>query len=252
MKQQRKIGVACIAASRMGKCNGHRRIYSGVQAYRAIGTHILSISLGGAALNDSASDRLEAENRRAAELVRQVADGRRQSEGELILMYDRRLLVKLRTKTSDPDRVQELRQEVWMRVIEVARRGGVRQPERFYGFLLGIARNVLLEDFKKRKADVVSLDAVATIRDTAAGVASVLDRRLIASTLRRLIGQLSERDREIIVRHYVREDPKEVTCELLGLTSLNYNNVLYRARRRLAGLLRGVEGMSEQSDGESE
>ena len=134
-----------------------------------------------------------------------------------------------------------------MRVIVALRRGEIDEPGHVYGFILGTARNVVREHFKaRRRAKNESADALAMIPDPAIGIERLLDDELLAERLRACLSEMTERDREILVRHYLRGDPKDSTCEVLGLTSLAYNNVLHRARRRLAEML---EADPEAGDG---
>lgn len=186
------------------------------------------------------------ENERAADLVRRIGTGDHSAEREIILLYDRRLLVKLRQHTYDRHRISDLRQEVWIRVLEALRDGRVSEPKKFFGFLLGTARYVVLEDIKARKRQVVSLDDIAPLRDTGKAIELLLDQSHMAEKVRKAVQSLSDRDRQVIVRHYLREEPKEETCRLLGLTSMNYNNILYRARKRLAAILEKLNGEAEE------
>lgn len=51
--------------------------------------------------------------------------------------------------------------------------------------------------------------------------------------MRRVLAELpSDRDREILFRFYIAEDEKDSICRDLGLTSLHFNRVLFRARER--------------------
>src|SRR5262249_43570115 len=54
-----------------------------------------------------------------------------------------------------------------------------------------------------------------------------------ASLVRRVIRELgSERDREILLRFYIAEEDKDSIAADHGLTSLQFNRVLHRARQR--------------------
>jgi RNA polymerase sigma-70 factor (ECF subfamily) len=54
-----------------------------------------------------------------------------------------------------------------------------------------------------------------------------------AALVRRVLAEMpSERDRQILFRFYLAEDDKESICLDLGLTSLHFNRVLFRARER--------------------
>lgn len=60
----------------------------------------------------------------------------------------------------------------------------------------------------------------------------------LASRVQQLLGELdTARDRELLYRFYVAEDEKTVICRDLGLTSLHFNRVPFRARQRFKELL---------------
>jgi RNA polymerase sigma-70 factor (ECF subfamily) len=56
--------------------------------------------------------------------------------------------------------------------------------------------------------------------------------------VRKLIGELpTDRDQQLLLRFYVAEEEKETICAELGLDSLHFNRVLFRARQRFKELL---------------
>ena len=179
----------------------------------------------------------EEENARAAELVRRAAAGDRRAEAELVSMFDARLLIKLRRASKLADHVLDMRQEVWLRAIDSLRNGKIAHPERFCGFLHGVAQNVVLEQGKEARRSIVDLDVATALRHGGAPVEALLDRAFLSRQLNASMNSLNERDREVVYRHYIRQDDKEDTCRQLGLTSIHYSRVLHRARKRLAGLM---------------
>jgi DNA-directed RNA polymerase specialized sigma subunit len=77
-----------------------------------------------------------------------------------------------------------------------------------------------------------------------------IDERLgqeqLAQCVRDLMGHLpQERDREVLERYYLHEEPRTAIRESLRLTELQFNQVLWRARQRFGDILRryglGVE-----------
>jgi len=51
----------------------------------------------------------------------------------------------------------------------------------------------------------------------------------------------SERDHQILFRFYLQEQEKAEICRDLGLTSLHFNRVLFRARERYRALYEEAE-----------
>src|SRR5262249_28050235 len=59
-----------------------------------------------------------------------------------------------------------------------------------------------------------------------------------AGVVRRLLRELSSpRDREVLVRFYLKEEERGTLCRSLGLTDLQFNRVIFRARERFRELL---------------
>jgi DNA-directed RNA polymerase specialized sigma24 family protein len=177
------------------------------------------------------------ENARAAELVRRAGAGDRSAEGELYFLYDLRLRVKLRQDVRGPA-VNDVRQEVWIRVIEALRKNAVHQPEHFYGFLLGTARHVI-QEHRRNQCRLTAIDPefLDRVVDTGLALDDVVYCEQQWTHLSRCLERLSEpRDRDILVGHY-RGSGKATLCVKWKLTSEHYNRVLHRARVRLARLV---------------
>ena len=59
-----------------------------------------------------------------------------------------------------------------------------------------------------------------------------------AGIVKRLLGEMSSpRDREVLVRFYLKEEERGTLCRSLGLTDLQFNRVIFRARERFRELL---------------
>lgn len=177
----------------------------------------------------------------AAELVRRIRSGDAAAEEELVRRYSRGLLFHLRRTAGDPDLADDLHQETFRVVLERLRGEGIGEPERLAGFILGTGRNLFLGGWRKRsrRGEGTSLDAIEA--DPPDPVPDQLDRVLQEEEIlkvRRLIGELgTDRDRQILFRFYVAEEGKERICADLGLDSLHFNRVLFRARQRFKELL---------------
>jgi RNA polymerase sigma-70 factor, ECF subfamily len=59
--------------------------------------------------------------------------------------------------------------------------------------------------------------------------------------VRRLLQEMSERDRQILYRFYIAEEDKDRICADLQLSSLHFNRVLHRARERYRDLYKSLK-----------
>jgi RNA polymerase sigma-70 factor, ECF subfamily len=118
--------------------------------------------------------------------------------------------------------------------------GQVRRPEEIGGYIFQVAMN-LLRNRRRSIADRADRRVDSEVLGHLPGNADATDRWLekkIAARVKDLLQDLSSpRDREILVRFYLREEEKEAICRDLGLEADQFDKVLHRARGRLKELL---------------
>ena len=170
----------------------------------------------------------------AAELVRRIRAGDAAAESELVSRYGRGVTILIHRASSDASAVDDIYQQTFQIALEKIRGGDLREPERLSGFMGSLARNLVIDHFRRVAARRFTGPAEAVgAADPAPGPLESLLRVEKASIVRRVLAELpSERDREILFRFYIAEDEKDSICRDLGLTSLHFNRVLFRARER--------------------
>ncbi|HEY0514535.1 MAG TPA: sigma-70 family RNA polymerase sigma factor [Thermoanaerobaculia bacterium] len=191
---------------------------------------------------DALPERTEAEI--AVELVRRIHSGDATAETALVERYSRGLLYMLRRTAGDPALADDLHQETFRIVLERLREKGLGEPERLAGFLHRTAKNLFVAGYRKgvRRKTGGEAEGMEAVADPAAGPLQETLRDEEAALVRRLIGELdTDRDRQILYRFYIAEEDKEGICAALGLSSLHFNRVLFRARQRFKELLEGHE-----------
>jgi RNA polymerase sigma-70 factor, ECF subfamily len=181
----------------------------------------------------------------AASLVQRIRSGDRRAESELVERYSRGLLFFLRRTTRSPTLSDDLHQDTFRIALERLRRDGLGEPEKLSSFLLGTARNLFLGDYRKRarRGEDMDTELDADPLDPRPGQLDAYLRREQAESVQRLIAELpTDRDRQVLLRFYVAEEDKESICSDLGLSSLHFNRVLFRARQRFKELLEHNRG----------
>ncbi len=150
------------------------------------------------------------------------------------------MAVILDRHTNGRPEAEDLFQDTFRIGLEKLRRGELREPAKLPGFLAQIARSLAIEHYRKitrRKTDADSeavLDAVASGESPLAGLLA----RENAALVRRVLQDLAnERDRQILLRFYIAEEDKDRISADYGLSSLQFNRVLHRARQRYKELL---------------
>jgi RNA polymerase sigma-70 factor, ECF subfamily len=170
-----------------------------------------------------------------AELASRIAAGDHSAEEELVRRYSRGVSILLRRAAGDRLPNEDLYQETFRICIDKIRHGELREPEKLSGFICNIARNLLVESFRRssRMGTRVGMEAAESLADPRPNQFSELLAAEKARIVRQVLAELhSARDRDVLYRFYVEEEDKERICEDLGLSSLHFNRVLYRARER--------------------
>jgi RNA polymerase sigma-70 factor (ECF subfamily) len=118
--------------------------------------------------------------------------------------------------------------------------GKIERPDQIAGYVLQVTMNLLrnhrrsIGERPEKRADAAKLQELPS--DTQPGDEAM--EREIASQVKNVIrGMSSQRDRAILVRFYLDEEDKEAICRDLGLSALQFDKILHRARGRLRKLL---------------
>ena len=169
------------------------------------------------------------------ELARRIQAGDREAEDELVRRYGRGVTLILRRVVGDASTCDDLRQDTFRIALTKIRNGDLRDPARLSGFVCGVARNLGLEHFRRisRAPLVDDVESAARLPDPEPGPLEGLLEREKAALVRQVLRELgSDRDRQLLYRLYIGEEPKERICLQLGLTSAQFNRVLHRALGR--------------------
>ncbi len=179
----------------------------------------------------------------AADLVRRISDGDREAESRLVELHSRGLSYLLLHLTNDRSLSEDLHQETLRIVLEKIRRGELREPEKLAGFIRSTARNLSIAEFRKaaRRPALEDVEAIGGPAEPADPAPSQLSRVLQEEDrrcVRHVLGELrSDRDRELLYRFHIAEEPKAEICDALGLSSRQFNLALHRARQRFKQLV---------------
>jgi len=184
----------------------------------------------------------------AADLVRRIAASDPAAETALVERYSRGLLYLLRRLGASPELADDLHQETFRVVLERLRRKALDDPAGLAGFLHGIARNLMIAERRKttrRRTDLDPDGLERAVHPVSGQIAAVLQGEE-AAIVRRLIAEMpTDRDRQLLLRFYVAEEEKESICADLGLDSLHFNRVLFRARQRFKELLERFQAQQQ-------
>lgn len=170
-----------------------------------------------------------------ADLVSRIRAGDRQAEAELVERYSCGVKFIIRREIGVASIADDLYQETFRIVIEKTRRGDIRDPEKLSGFVCGVARNLIIDYFRRaaRQGSLSEVEEITTLPDPAPDQLEALLRKEQSDFARQVLREMrNERDIQILFRFYLAEEKKERICADLGLSGLHFNRVLHRARER--------------------
>lgn len=150
------------------------------------------------------------------------------------LFYERtsrKLQAYLVAATGSPTVAEDLLQESYFRLIRADVR--VNDENHRKNYLFRIATNLLRDRHRRRRPET---EEVGEIRDSTDQEADVQRRTDLARVLR----ELTPRDRQLLWLAYVEGMSHDEIAAAAGLKSGSIRPLLFRARRRMAGVLRGM------------
>jgi RNA polymerase sigma-70 factor, ECF subfamily len=147
--------------------------------------------------------------------------------------------------TNGRPEAEDLFQETFRLALEKLRQGELREPAKLPGYLAQIARSLAIEHYRKaarRKTDADSDAVLAAVSPVAGALSELMDRENAALVRQAIQDLANDRDRQILLRFYIAEEDKDRIATDYGLTSLQFNRVLHRARQRYRELLLERQG----------
>ncbi len=174
--------------------------------------------------------------------LERLRDGDPPTEHHFVSYFQQLLRIKLRARALASDRVEDLRQETFIRVIAALRReGGVRQPERFGAFVNSICNNVLLEYYRSSSRNQPMDDSHLEIPDKVIDLEGMLVTKQSAERVRHILEELPQRDRDLLRAIFLEEKDKDSVCREFGVDRDYLRVLLHRAKDKFKALYEKAE-----------
>jgi RNA polymerase sigma-70 factor (ECF subfamily) len=162
-------------------------------------------------------------------------------QDEIYLRYRRPLMQVFLQRRIDRDAAQDLLQRTFLQAIKKIRAEGLDDPSNLGGYLYRTACKLATAYWRGELSRRHESDGelLSNLQDDSLSLEETLDHDLQAKCVRELMAKLPvARDREVLERFYLREEPRVAIRESMRLTELQFNQVLWRARQRFAEILR--------------
>jgi RNA polymerase sigma-70 factor, ECF subfamily len=170
-----------------------------------------------------------------ADLAHRVLSGDRRAESELVARFQKGVRQIIIRATGSLSLAEELSQETFIVMLRRLRSVPLEDPGKLSAFIAQTARNLAIAE--KRKKRRRRTDTGGQGIEELAGADEREDRwaetSAAAWAVRVGLQELSsERDRNVLIRHYLHDEDRPAICRDLGINESTFNVILFRARRR--------------------
>ena len=175
-----------------------------------------------------------------ADLVARIAAGDSGAENEFAVRYLRgiRTLVRRHARTADPI-VDDLVQEVLQHVLCRLREGALRDAGALPAYVRSAVVFTTTAEYRRRgRRGEESLGDDFDPPGDEPEPSELVEQHQTRACVKLLLAELpTPRDREVLRRFYLDEQPKSAVCAALQIDESHFHRVVFRARERLRALL---------------
>ena len=163
--------------------------------------------------------------------VERLRNGDPTTEHHFFAYFGKLMNIKLRSRTISFDKIEDLKQETFIRVIAAVRKeGAVRQPERFGAFVNSICNNVLLEHYRSLGKNQQMDETHQEIPDKVLDLEGMMVSNQCAERVRKILSALPARDRDLLRAVFLEEKDKDAVCQAIGVDRDYLRVLLHRAK----------------------
>jgi RNA polymerase sigma-70 factor (ECF subfamily) len=174
-------------------------------------------------------------------LVASYANGNDEAFDALLSRHQSRIHTYIIQMVKDPDLTEDIFQETFVKAIMTIRQGRYTETGKFSAWLTCIARNLIVDHFRQGRIEsAVSTDDdnydVLNRRDLSEDtIEDVMIDKQIYAEVRRLVKQLPDMQREVLVMRYYKNLSFK---EIADLTGVSINTALGRMRYAIMNMRR--------------
>lgn len=129
--------------------------------------------------------------------------------------------------------------DTFVLVVQAIRKGELRDPERLMGFVRTIVRRMVAAHIDRAvhlRRDRIDVDSGIRIVDPSSNPEDAAVFRQRVEMIRQVLGELGDRDREILTRFYLREQSQAQICSEMDLSETQFRLLKSRAKARFGEL----------------
>lgn len=167
-----------------------------------------------------------------ASYVNKLRAGDASTEQHFVAYFSELILLKLRPRLRRPEQIEDVKQETFSRALSLIRsEGGLRHAERLGPLVNSICNNVLMEQYRVAgRVEALPDEVAERLVETRPSALSKVISDDTRSVVRRVLDDLSERDRELLRAVFLEERDKDEVCTQLGVDRDYLRVLLHRAK----------------------
>jgi len=173
-----------------------------------------------------------------ADLVERIRSGETDGMEQLYALFSKGIRFYL-CRQLGPQELDDKVHDTFVVVVQAIRRGELREPQRLMGFVRTIVRRQVAAHIDRMvhdRREQIDMDSTLRIVDPTGNPEETVIFRQRNELIRRVMAELSERDREILTRFYLREQGQAQICSEMDLTETQFRLLKSRAKARFGEL----------------
>jgi RNA polymerase sigma-70 factor, ECF subfamily len=167
-------------------------------------------------------------------LVDQIKAGEDSGMEQLYKLFSRGIRYYL-CRQLGPQELEDKVHDTFLIVVNAIKRGDLREPERLMGFVRTVVRRQVaayIEHAVHTRREQADLETGVSVADRKENPEQEAMIRQKAELMRSALSALSQRDRDILVRFYLQEQPQEQICREMALTETQFRLLKSRAKAK--------------------
>ena len=172
------------------------------------------------------------------ELVERIRAGGSDGMADLYRLFSKGIRYYL-CRQLGPQELDDKVHDTFLVVVNAIREGELREPQRLMGFVRTIVRRMVAAHIDRAihtRRDQMDLDPALRVPDPHGNPEEAAIFRQRNELIRRVLNELSPRDREILMRFYMDEQSQSQICTEMDLTETQFRLLKSRAKARFGEL----------------
>jgi RNA polymerase sigma-70 factor (ECF subfamily) len=208
-----------------------------VQEVTPVSADLEKNALGPPVLGSAPADNAEA-YAEWVDLVERIRTGQIDGMAELYRLFSRGIRFYL-CRQLGPQELDDKVHDTFVVVVQAIRKGELREPQRLMGFVRTIVRRQVAAHIDRvvhSRREQMDLESTVRIADPRGNPEEAAIFRQRVDLIGHVLGELAEKDREILTRFYLHEQSQEEICSEMALTETQFRLLKSRAKARFGEL----------------